>query len=218
MRRRGRRAVDSLGQHRSGSEPLLRAAPARPPRGGPRHGRVAPSRGRPRREWSGRCRAGAPLIDGDGDRRTNPPAVLRWRRGTAHHQRQHHRHPRPVAGQSGPAWQRSHGPVRPGGNGHYGRHHAPGSLHRSRGAPRQPTGNVTPSMLTLPQLPTERPVAERLARALARVLSVALAVAAVLTITNGVARAFARAFGGALAVLGLLAGSARAAHAVTASP
>jgi P pilus assembly chaperone PapD len=73
-------------------------------------------------------------------------------------------------------------------------------------------------MLTLPQLPTERPVAERLARALARALSVALAVAAVLTLTSGIARAFARALGGAMAVIGLLALAASTAHAVTVSP
>ncbi len=73
-------------------------------------------------------------------------------------------------------------------------------------------------MLTLPQLPTERPVTERLARALARALSVALAVAAVLTLANGIARAFARAFGGAMAVIGLLALSPSAAQAVTVSP
>jgi P pilus assembly chaperone PapD len=73
-------------------------------------------------------------------------------------------------------------------------------------------------MLTLPQLPTERPVAERLARALARALSVVLAVAAVVTLTSSVARAFARALGGAMAVIGLLALSASMAHAVTVSP
>ena len=73
-------------------------------------------------------------------------------------------------------------------------------------------------MLTLPQLPTERPLAERFARALARGLGVALALAGLLTLTNGVARAFARALGGALAVLGLLAVSASVAHAVTVSP
>jgi P pilus assembly chaperone PapD len=73
-------------------------------------------------------------------------------------------------------------------------------------------------MLTLPQLPTERPAAERLARALARALGFALALAGVLTLTNGVARAFARALGVAMTVLGLLALSASAAHAVTVSP
>jgi len=73
-------------------------------------------------------------------------------------------------------------------------------------------------MLTLPQLPTERPAAERLARGLARALSLLLAVAAVVTLTNGVARAFARALGAAMAVIGLLALSTSAAHAVTVSP
>jgi P pilus assembly chaperone PapD len=73
-------------------------------------------------------------------------------------------------------------------------------------------------MLTLPQLPTERPLAERLARAFARGLGVALALAGLLTLTNGVARAFVRALGGAMTVLGLLALSASAAHAVTVSP
>ena len=73
-------------------------------------------------------------------------------------------------------------------------------------------------MLTLPQLPTERPVSERLARAAARALGVVLARAGVLTLTNGVARAIARALGGALAVLALLSLSATAARAVTVSP
>jgi P pilus assembly chaperone PapD len=73
-------------------------------------------------------------------------------------------------------------------------------------------------MLTLPQLPTERPAAERLARGLARALSLLLAVAAVVTLTNGVARAFARALGGAMAVIGLLALSTSTAHAVAVSP
>jgi len=73
-------------------------------------------------------------------------------------------------------------------------------------------------MLTLPQLPTERPLAERLARGVARALGVALAVAAAWMLTNGVARAFTRAFGSELVVLGLLAVSASSAHAVTVSP
>jgi P pilus assembly chaperone PapD len=73
-------------------------------------------------------------------------------------------------------------------------------------------------MLTLPQLPAERPIAERLARALARALSLAAAVGAVLTLTNGVARAVARALGVAMAVLALLALTSSAAHAVTVSP
>jgi P pilus assembly chaperone PapD len=73
-------------------------------------------------------------------------------------------------------------------------------------------------MLTLPQLPTERPAAERFARAFVRALGFALALAGVLILTDRVARAFARALGGALSVLGLLALSANAAHAVTVSP
>jgi len=73
-------------------------------------------------------------------------------------------------------------------------------------------------MLTLPQLPTERPITERLARALVRGLGLALALAGVLTLTNGVARAFARAIGGAMAVLALLTFGASAAQAVTVSP
>jgi P pilus assembly chaperone PapD len=73
-------------------------------------------------------------------------------------------------------------------------------------------------MLTLPQLPTERPAAERLARALARALGFALALAGVLTLTDRVARAFARVLGGTMVVLGLLAVSASAAHAVAVSP
>ena len=73
-------------------------------------------------------------------------------------------------------------------------------------------------MLTLPQLPTERPITERLARALVRGLGLALALAGVLTLTNGVARAVARALGGAMAVLALLTFGVRAAQAVTVSP
>jgi P pilus assembly chaperone PapD len=73
-------------------------------------------------------------------------------------------------------------------------------------------------MLTLPQLPAERPATERLARALARGLGVLVALAGVLTLTNAVARAFARALGVAMAVLGLVALSASEAHAVTVSP
>jgi len=73
-------------------------------------------------------------------------------------------------------------------------------------------------MLTLPQLPTDRPPAERLARAVARGLGIVLALAGVLTLTNGVARAIARALGTAMAVIGLLALSASTAHAVTVSP
>jgi len=73
-------------------------------------------------------------------------------------------------------------------------------------------------MLTLPQLPTERPAAERLARGFARALGFALVLAGVLTLTNSVMRAIVRALGGALAVLGLLALSANVARAVTVSP
>jgi hypothetical protein len=73
-------------------------------------------------------------------------------------------------------------------------------------------------MLTLPQLPTERPLGERLARAGARVAAALLAAAALLTLPTGVARAVARALGSAMAVVGLLAFSARSAHAVTVSP
>jgi P pilus assembly chaperone PapD len=73
-------------------------------------------------------------------------------------------------------------------------------------------------MLTLPQLPTERPTAERLARALARALGFVLAVGGVLTLTNGISRAFARVFGGAMVIVGLLALSANTAQAVTVSP
>jgi P pilus assembly chaperone PapD len=73
-------------------------------------------------------------------------------------------------------------------------------------------------MLTLPQLPTERPLAERLARAAARTLSAALAAAALVTLSGGLVRAFARALGTAMAVVGLLAITASTAHAVTVSP
>ena len=73
-------------------------------------------------------------------------------------------------------------------------------------------------MLTLPQLPTERPITERLARALARTLGVLIPLAGLLALTNGVARAFGRAVGGAMMVLSLLALSASEAHAVTVSP
>ena len=73
-------------------------------------------------------------------------------------------------------------------------------------------------MLTLPQLPTERPLAERMARVLARVLGAALAAAALMTLPATVVRAIARALGTAMSVLLLLALSAGAAHAVTVSP
>ena len=48
-------------------------------------------------------------------------------------------------------------------------------------------------MLTLPQLPTERPLAERVARFVARGMAALLAAAALLTLPTGVARAVARA-------------------------
>ena len=73
-------------------------------------------------------------------------------------------------------------------------------------------------MLTLPQLPTERPITERLARGLARALGLVLALAGLATLTHGVARALARALGGAMAVLGLLTLAAGTAQAVTVSP
>src|SRR5437764_15486090 len=55
-----------------------------------------------------------------------------------------------------------------------------------------PPGNATHRMLTLPQLPTERPAAERLARALAPGLSVPLVVVAVLALPNRLQPAVAR--------------------------
>jgi hypothetical protein len=73
-------------------------------------------------------------------------------------------------------------------------------------------------MLTLPQLPTERPLAERLARIVARGMAALLAAAALLTLPTGVARAVARVLGSAMAIAGLLGLAARSAHAVTVSP
>jgi hypothetical protein len=73
-------------------------------------------------------------------------------------------------------------------------------------------------MLTLPQLPTERPLAERIARVVARAMAALLAVAALLTLPTGVARAIARVLGTAMAVIGLLSVSAMSARAVTVSP
>jgi P pilus assembly chaperone PapD len=73
-------------------------------------------------------------------------------------------------------------------------------------------------MLTLPQLPTERPLAERLARVLVRMLAALLAVAALLTLPTGVARAVARVLGSALAVIACVALAAGTAQAVTVSP
>jgi P pilus assembly chaperone PapD len=73
-------------------------------------------------------------------------------------------------------------------------------------------------MLTLPQLPTERPLAERLAGILARILGAALAVAALMTLPATVARAIARALGTLMSALLLVALSAGVARAVTVSP
>ena len=73
-------------------------------------------------------------------------------------------------------------------------------------------------MLTLPKLPTERPLAERVARGLARTLAALLAAAALLTLPTGVARAIARVLGTAMVVIGLLMVTTGAAHAVTVSP
>jgi len=73
-------------------------------------------------------------------------------------------------------------------------------------------------MLTLPQLPTEKPLAERLARIVARSMAALLAIGALAALPSGVARAIARVLGGALAVIGLIAFSTRAAYAVTVSP
>jgi len=73
-------------------------------------------------------------------------------------------------------------------------------------------------MLTLPQLPTERPLAERIARIATRVLAAALAVAALVTLPAGVARAIARVLAGAMSVVALLALSAPSVQAVTVSP
>src|SRR6187455_2006572 len=73
-------------------------------------------------------------------------------------------------------------------------------------------------MLTLPQLPTEKPLAERVARIVARAMAALLAVAALFALPSGVTRAIARVLGSAMAVIGLLGLSTRAAHAVTVSP
>lgn len=73
-------------------------------------------------------------------------------------------------------------------------------------------------MLTLPQLPTEKPLAERVARIVARAMAALLAVAALFALPTGVARAIARVLGAAMAVIGLLGLTTRAAHAVTVSP
>ena len=73
-------------------------------------------------------------------------------------------------------------------------------------------------MLTLPELPTERPLAERAARVVARAMAALLAVAALLTLPTGVARAIARVLSSAMAVIGLLALSTSTARAVAVSP
>jgi P pilus assembly chaperone PapD len=73
-------------------------------------------------------------------------------------------------------------------------------------------------MLTLPQLPTERPLAERAARVLARATAAPLAAAAVLVLPTSVARAVARTLGTVMAVVGLLTLTAGSAQAVTVSP
>jgi P pilus assembly chaperone PapD len=73
-------------------------------------------------------------------------------------------------------------------------------------------------MLTLPQLPTERPLAERLARIAARTMAALLAIAALLSLPTGVARAIARVLGSAMAVVALLTIAATPARAVTVSP
>jgi P pilus assembly chaperone PapD len=73
-------------------------------------------------------------------------------------------------------------------------------------------------MLTLPQLPTERPLAERVARILARAMAALLAIAALMTLPTGVARAIARVLGGAMAIVALLAVASTPARAVTVSP
>jgi P pilus assembly chaperone PapD len=73
-------------------------------------------------------------------------------------------------------------------------------------------------MLTLPQLPTERPLAERVARIVARAMAALLAIAALMSLPTGVARAIVRVLGTAMTVIGLLVTATRVAHAVTVSP
>ena len=73
-------------------------------------------------------------------------------------------------------------------------------------------------MLTLPQLPTERPLAERVARGVARAMAALLGVGALLALPTGVARAIARVLGSAMAVIGLLLVATSTAYAVTVSP
>ena len=73
-------------------------------------------------------------------------------------------------------------------------------------------------MLSLPQLPTERPLAERAARIVARSMAALLAAAALLSLPTGLARVFARTLGAAMSIAGLLVLAAPQAHAVTVSP
>jgi len=73
-------------------------------------------------------------------------------------------------------------------------------------------------MLTLPQLPIERPPAERLARVVARAMAALLAAAALVSLPSGVARAVARVLSSAMVVVGLFVLCAGQAHAVTVSP
>jgi P pilus assembly chaperone PapD len=73
-------------------------------------------------------------------------------------------------------------------------------------------------MLSLPQLPTERPLSERAARIVARSMAALLAAAALLTLPTAVARAVARTLGAAMTIAGLLVLGAPPAHAVTVSP
>jgi P pilus assembly chaperone PapD len=73
-------------------------------------------------------------------------------------------------------------------------------------------------MLTLPELPTQRPLAERIARVAARASAALLAAAALLTLPTGVARAIARVLTKAMLFVGVLAFSAVPASAVAVSP
>src|SRR5436190_15701573 len=73
-------------------------------------------------------------------------------------------------------------------------------------------------MLTLPQLPTERPLAERVARMVARAMAALLAAAALLSLPTGVARAVARVLTKVMAIIGLLALCTNTARAVAVSP
>ena len=73
-------------------------------------------------------------------------------------------------------------------------------------------------MLTLPQLPTQRPLAEKVARVVARALAALLAVAALATLPGSVMRALARVLGTVMAVVACVALAAGTARAVTVSP